>query len=90
MYKVISLILQEKGIDINQKEFRQLNKTVEYSFDQLNRKIDNLADSTIENSSNNDENETRKNLKFQNDKKIYILKIGIADYFFMWIMMKTL
>ena len=40
LYKIISLVLQEKGIDINQKEFQQLNKTVEYGFDQLNRKID--------------------------------------------------
>lgn len=40
LYEIISLVLQEKGIDINQKEFQQLNKTVEYGFDQLNRKID--------------------------------------------------
>lgn len=69
LHKVIGLILQEKGIDINQKEFRQLNETVEYGFEQLNRKIENLSDSTIKNSSINEENETRKNLKFQNNKK---------------------
>lgn len=38
LHKVIGLILQEKGIDINRKEFWQLNKTVEYGFDKLNRK----------------------------------------------------
>ncbi len=69
LHNIIGLILQEKGIDINQKEFQQLNKTVEYGFDQLNRKIDNLVDSTIENSSNNDENETENKTKFQNNKK---------------------
>lgn len=47
LYKVISLMLQEKGIDINQKEFRQLNKTVEYGFDQLNRKVDKIDEKII-------------------------------------------
>jgi len=69
LHKVIGLILQEKGIQINQEEFKQLNKTVEYGFDQLNRKIDNLADTTIENSLINDENEIGNKTKFQNDKK---------------------
>lgn len=69
LHNIISLILQEKGIDINQKEFQQLNKTVEYGFDQLNRKIDNLADSTVGNSSINDENKTENKTKFQNNKK---------------------
>ncbi len=69
LYKVISLILQEKGIVINQKGFQQLNKTVAYGFDHLNRKIDSLVDNTIENISFNGQNERRKILKFQNDKK---------------------
>lgn len=47
LHKVIGLILQEKGIDINQKEFRQLNKTVEYGFDQLNRKVDKIDEKII-------------------------------------------
>lgn len=47
LHEVIGLILQEKGIDINQKEFRQLNKTVEYGFDQLNRKVDKIDEKII-------------------------------------------
>lgn len=69
LYKVISLVLQEKGIQINQKEFKQLNETVEYGFDNLNRKIDNLSDSSIENNSNNEDNEIAKSLKFQYNRK---------------------
>lgn len=69
LYKIISLVLKEKGIEINQKEFQQINKKMEYGFNQLNRKIDNLTDSTIENSSINGADEIRKNLKFQNNKK---------------------
>lgn len=47
LHEVIGLILQEKGIDINQKELRQLNKTVEYGFDQLNRKVDKIDEKII-------------------------------------------
>lgn len=47
LYRRISLILQEKGIDINQKEFQQLNNVVEYGFDQLNRKVDKIDEKII-------------------------------------------
>lgn len=55
LYRRISLILQEKGIDTNQKEVRRLNKTVEYGFDQLNRKVDKI-DEKINISNNNEDN----------------------------------
>lgn len=74
LYKIISLVLQEKGIEINQKEFQQINKKIEYGFNRLNRKIDNLTDSTIEDGSINGEEEIRNNLKFKNDKKAEIYR----------------
>lgn len=40
LYKVISLILQEKEIQINQEKFKQLNETVERGYTELNRKSD--------------------------------------------------
>lgn len=42
LYKNISLILQEQGFKYNQEELRGLNKKIETSFFQLNRKMDNI------------------------------------------------
>lgn len=42
LYKRNSLILQQKGIKINQQEFYQLNETVESGFAELNRKVNKI------------------------------------------------
>lgn len=56
LHRRISLILQEKGIQINQEVYKQLNETVEYGFSQLNRKVDKIDEKIgINNKINNED-----------------------------------
>lgn len=74
LHKVISLILQEKGIDINQKEFQQLNKTVEYGFDQLKRKVDKIDEKISINSKNNNEENLQNKKSIKSRTQEYVDK----------------
>lgn len=55
LHKVIGLILQEKGNQINQEGYKQLNETVEYGFSQLNRKVDKIDEKISINGKNDNE-----------------------------------
>lgn len=69
LYKIISLLLQEKEIEINQEEFRQLNEKIERNHAELSNKMDGLAYSLTDSNSINKESIITKDFKFQNNKK---------------------
>ena len=75
LYKRIILMLNQKGIKINQEEFRQLNEKMERNHKELRKKMDRMAVTLSGSNSIFEESIAKENLKFPNNKKQEYIKI---------------